>query len=73
VNEGHDRGPDGHQIGLVHAWNEDRKQGSSVGDKHAFLTLEPEQVGVPVLVALLCGSQVFGADTEKVQGLGSAS
>src|SRR5713101_1950707 len=73
VNEGHDRGPDGHQIGLVHAWNEDRKQGSSVGEKHAFLTLEPKQIGVPVLVAMLLLFLNVTAATEKVQGLGSAS
>ncbi len=72
LNQSHDRCSDWHQIGLMDVWNEDRKQGTRVGEQQTFPTVQPDQVGVPILVGSHDGHQVSPAGAQKLQRLGRA-
>src|SRR5487761_1606194 len=53
--------------------NHGREQSARVGKEKPFLTLQPELVGVPIIVGVLDLHQVAWAGAEKLQRLGGAS
>src|SRR5487761_279687 len=73
VNESYDRWSDRHQIGLMDVRNEGREQSARMGEKQAFPTVQPEQVGVPILVGVLESHQVRWARAQKLQRLSRAA